>query len=259
MNKFGNNFDPITILLSRQLYLQNDEHFYDVYEYDYCHFIFLSRGSAITLCSPISVVKSNMEGNHIRVYSGIVDGLTTITRTQGIRGLFAGLVPSLVKDCPYMAVYNLLNNRLKEKVNLIFFTHYERSSSPSKALNNSINFEGYKSPLLQFGCASTSAIIATTIFYPLEVIKTRLQLYSTIQASSQSLNNFPASANVDLTRRPSSKEMTKIIWQEGGMTAFFKGLSPRLLRRSLNTGLTWMMQEQIVLYLTELTKKPLLS
>jgi hypothetical protein len=124
-------------------------------------------------------VKSNIEGNHNCVYSGIGDGVRKIYVTQGFRGLFAGLLPSLVKDCPYMAVYNLLNTRLKEEVNLKFFSQYERNKGTSP-----INFEGYKSPLLQFGCASISSSIATTIFYPLEVVKTRLQLYSTIQATS---------------------------------------------------------------------------
>lgn len=75
----------------------------------------------------------------------------------------------------------------------------------------------------------TAGGIATTIFQPFEVIKTRQQLTS---------NN----------QQRSILSTTITIYYDNGYIGLYRGLIPRVIRRSCSNALSWMLFEQIVTF-----------
>lgn len=76
---------------------------------------FSARTLAATLMSPVAVVKTRMEwrGASQLPYTSTVGGVTHIARTEGVSALYAGLIPTLVRDSPFSGVYYALYSRLK--------------------------------------------------------------------------------------------------------------------------------------------------
>jgi len=222
---------------------------------------FVSRATAVSVCCPISVVKTRIEGNMVRPYSGLLDGLSTIWRVEGVRGLYTGLLPSVLKDSPYSAVYLLFYSRLKNALvtaeqQLHWLTPL---GSPMTAANLA------QLPAIQFTAAFVAGGVATTLFQPTEVIKTRLQLDTQTLArahgapaaaaaaaasSTAALPGSAAAAAASAAPLPSTRHrvllMTRRVYAEDGMPGFFRGLAPRVIKRSLSNAFGWMIFEQLV-------------
>lgn len=144
-----------------------------------------------------------------------------------MRGLYVGLLPSVVKDSPYSAVYLLCYSRLKD----VFV-------SRAAAVDWFSSSSG-QHPIIQFSAAFIAGGFATTLFQPTEVIKTRLQLAQSRQ---------PA-AGVDAAALPPRHRvlhMVRTIHREDGLSGFMRGLLPRIIKRSLSNACGWMMFEQMV-------------
>jgi D-mannonate dehydratase len=77
--------------------------------------------------------------------------------------------------------------------------------------------------LRNIATAGTAAVITVNFVHPIDTIKTRLQISGEKgHATAQYANSFQA---------------IKIISQEGGMTAFYKGIQAAWLRESVYTSL----------------------
>ena len=66
-----------------------------------------ARALASTLLCPVTVVKTRMEysGKGAIKYRDTWDALRTIARTEGPRGLFRGLVPTVMTTAPFSGGY----------------------------------------------------------------------------------------------------------------------------------------------------------
>ena len=107
------------------------------------------------------------------------------------------------------------------------------SSSPSAGVSE-WHVSG-QTPLTQFVSAFCAATVATVAFQPLEVVKTRLQLPSLASTASAP----PNSSFARFTR------LTASVYRADGLSGFFAGLLPRVLRRSLSNAIAWSLFEQI--------------
>lgn len=139
-------------------------------------------------------------------YRNTLHALLTIARTERIRGLFSGLVPTLLRDAPYSGLY------------LLFFTHFrgelERLHAPQ--------------PGASFVAAAAAGGLATLLTHPPDVIRTRLQLRNAARM---------AVGRASFVALP-AVHVGAIIRNEG-ILALWSGVAPRVARRMLQQAMTW--------------------
>jgi solute carrier family 25 protein 38 len=131
----------------------------------------MARTMSTVIMLPISVVKTRFEAFGTHSYKSTFDALRTISKTEGIRGifkgfflcsqvgLFAGGVPSILRDAPFSGFYFLFYTQFQSKFHDMFTPNDMR---PGTMVN-----------LLSGGVA---AIIATVMTHPQDMIKTRMQI-----------------------------------------------------------------------------------
>ena len=70
--------------------------------------------AAVAAC-PITIVKTRMEysGVGAHAYSGTLQALRSIWRTEGMAGLYAGLGPTALSQAPFSALYYMFYTRLQ--------------------------------------------------------------------------------------------------------------------------------------------------
>ena len=73
----------------------------------------VTRVLAGTLLIPVTVVKTRWEARDSR-YRGVLRALVTIQQGEGVRGLASGLLPTLLRDVPYSALYLGAYSQLKQ-------------------------------------------------------------------------------------------------------------------------------------------------
>lgn len=219
-----------------------------------------SRSFAVCLLCPLSVVKTRMETiEYSTKYTGVINALRTVGQKEGLRGLFAGLVPTIVRDAPYSALYMLIYLRAKERIGRAFGIKDNRSkigrSLPTVAQERGppgsstavhaapgppvlgAPIPGAKpSKLVEMGVNFVTGAIggglATLLTQPQDVIKTRMQLTQ---------RHVPGGMRYGTVRAAARR-----IFNEEGFYGFFRGASARVLKRMLGSAVTWMIFEETV-------------
>jgi len=169
-----------------------------------------SRGFAVTVLCPIGVVKTRMESSLIK-NQNMRDVIAKLITAEPRKQLFAGLVPTLLRDVPFSSFYFGF---------YVSFRNLLRLDSPGMESN----------PLLNFAAAASAGCISSVLTHPPDVIRTRLQL-----------------ANVDGTSSSSSSLLStvqKMIRNEGWKSVW-RGLFPRLVKRTVSTALTWTVFDEV--------------
>lgn len=142
--------------------------------------------------------------NHNRL-SGLWDGVKKVGRTEGIRGLWRGLTPTLVMTVPsqltYMTCYDLFRSNI-----LSLRPPATTSSSPSLS-----NVSGYHM-MASLTSGALARSISATLVTPLELIRTRLQASTTSHKLSTTFSNL----RVEVMNK--------------GPRVLFRGLVPTLYR-----------------------------
>lgn len=138
-------------------------------------------------------------------YNSISQALMLIYKYEGVRGLSSGLLPTLLRDAPYSGLY------------LMFYTQLKKISD--NAMDNQQLVAAH------FGCGITAGILASIITHPADVVKTKMQLYP------HKFNNAYSGFI--------------FIYTKYGLIGYFKGIVPRMLRRTLVTTMAWTVYEQI--------------
>ena len=128
-------------------------------------------------------------------YTGSVDCLAKIYRSQGIKGLFTGLTPTLLRDVPGGGIYfgTLENLMIKGEIK-----YGSRTKIPTSLI---------------MLCGSIAGVISAVMIFPMDVVK------SIIQANT---DKNPKYDNVIST--------VKAIKREIGYKGFFKGITPCIVR-----------------------------
>jgi len=189
-----------------------------------------ARCTAGILLIPVTVIKTRFESG-IYTYNGVLQALGNLHKTEGLRGLTSGLLPTLLRDVPYSGLYLMFYSQLKS--NAKYFLNQteskelqiedQKETKNKKVTNSSL-------ALINFGASILAGILASLVTHPFDVIKTK------VQVSKPPLK--------------SGYVFLEIVKTEGPRGLFI-GLLPRLLRRSLMTALSWTLYESIFEYLVK--------
>ncbi|KAJ3300671.1 hypothetical protein HK104_008605 [Borealophlyctis nickersoniae] len=153
-------------------------------------------------------------------YKSTYDAFRSIVRDEGWTALYKGFGPSLL-GISHVAVQFPLYEKMKT-----WLKAYERKKNPNAQDLSASDI---------FVASSVSKIMASTITYPHEVLRTRLQTQPNI---THIPHNFPpdspeALAHEAAIPRPKYRGIVhavKVIVKEEGWRAFYKGLSTNLIR-----------------------------
>ncbi|KIR27762.1 solute carrier family 25 (mitochondrial folate transporter), member 32 [Cryptococcus deuterogattii 99/473] len=192
------------------------------------HLLAAAEASAITamLTNPIWVVKTRVFGTakHDSIaYRGLWDGLRSIYRTEGIRGLYKGSLLALVgvsNGSIQFATYEEIKRRrtdLKKR-------KYLRAGKEWKVEDEKLTNTEY---ILASG---SSKLVAIALTYPYQVVRARIQ-------------NFSPTPTVPKLTIPS---VISSIWRNEGALAMYKGLGTNALRILPGTCTTFVVYENLV-------------
>ena len=165
-----------------------------------------ARTMSGALLIPITVVKTRFESD-VYKYKNIREALKIIYKQEGVRGLSRGLVPTLLRDAPFSGLYLMFYTRLKSAI-----VETDLLSTKSSAP-------------IHFSCGILAGIFASIVTHPADVIKTKMQLYP---------NEF----------RQVRSAIVRV-HKKYGVLGYFKGIVPRMLRRTLVTAMAWTVYEEV--------------
>ncbi|PGH14437.1 hypothetical protein AJ79_03080 [Helicocarpus griseus UAMH5409] len=203
---------------------------------------FVASGSAgiITalLTNPIWVIKTRMlsTGSHVPgAYPSLAAGVRAIYRSEGLAGFYRGMVPALF-GVSHGALQFMAYEQLKR---------YRATTTFIPQLDPDINREGLSTtstalslqknqPLNNIDyllLSSLSKIFAGCATYPYQVLRARLQTYDAAGTYSGVTDAIAQ------------------IWRREGLSGFYKGLGPNLLRVLPSTWVTFLVYENVRIYL----------
>lgn len=179
--------------------------------------------------NPIWLIKTRMQlqqanvkglsstAHSISPYKGTYDAFRSIVREEGLRGLYRGLVPALFltsHGAVQFSIYEDLKRRFPPN-----------SDNPSSRL---------------FLYGAVSKLAATTVTYPYQVLKTRIQQRAANPREHQYKGFFQAIGKV---------------WRGEGIPGFYRGFITNVLRVAPQSAVTLVAYENIHALLTKITKE----
>ena len=170
-------------------------------------------GVFTTICTnPIWVIKTRMLSTSYSfdgAYYSMYDGLRQIYRSEGLRGFYRGLVPSL-----FGVSHGALQFTIYEKLKISRKNHKSSENAPLSNLD-------------YLSLSGLSKLIAGAVTYPYQVVRSRLQTYE-----------------AQRTYRGVFDVMAQVSRQEG-VKGFYKGLVPNTLRILPSTCVTFVVYENM--------------
>ncbi|KAN0014641.1 hypothetical protein ACTFIU_000959 [Dictyostelium citrinum] len=194
---------------------------YNVTQLDtFNHFICAVGASAtqVFITNPIFLIKTRMQlqtPGSANYYTGIFDGIKKTIKVEGFKGLYKGVIPSL-----WLTFHGGIQMSSYEHIKFYFSTNSGKSLD---SLNASEIFIA----------SSVSKFLASTILYPFQVVKTRLQ----------DERNIPNQNNVKVYN--GTKDVIFKILKNEGVIGFYRGLVPNTLKVIPNTSITLLLYEEI--------------
>ncbi|CAI5504917.1 unnamed protein product [Closterium sp. Naga37s-1] len=194
---------------------------------------------AQTAVYPLDLVKTRLQTYHL-TYGRNPPPLAALTaeilQREGAGAMFRGLLPSILGMIPFAGIDLAAYETLRDA-----FTPW-------------IEQRPEAAPVLQLACGTVSATVAATLVFPLQVIRTRLQAHVSAPPAPSSALGFAAGAATPAAalsamgvarRGPTMGEVTRELWQEGGVHAFFRGVVPNLLKVVPAASITYVTYEHM--------------
>lgn len=212
-----------------------------------------ARALSSALTSPLTLVKTRMEfcgsGSTVGASTvssssasaaatslrgmSTVSALATIARTEGVRGLFRGLGPTVAANAPFSALYYSFYSRLR--------VQFADAGAPAAASN--------------FGAGLLAAAAATVLTQPADMVRTHMQLGlggNGAAAAGAATGTLSTSSIASAAAASSSSSSSLGPWQTlssvmrtRGPGALLAGTAPRILKRTLQTALVWTLYEEL--------------
>ncbi|KAF7507121.1 hypothetical protein GJ744_010934 [Endocarpon pusillum] len=158
---------------------------------------------------PVTVIKVRYESDFY-AYRSMLGASRDILSREGLRGFFAGLGATAVRDAPYAGLYVVFYEGSKKKLSGVV------GKDGGGIIAASVNFAS----------GVFAAGLATSITNPFDAVKTRLQL-------------FPV-------KYGNMVRATKLMVKEDGVRSLFDGLALRMGRKALSSALAWTVYEELI-------------
>lgn len=199
----------------------------------------VSGACMVFLTNPVWLIKTRMQlqmkksadsYGAKKPYKGIVDAVRTIVREEGFWALYKGTVPALALTS-HGGVQFVAYEFLKKRFHVVR-PKRDDSKSVLERLELSIGF-------LTMG--AVSKIIASTVTYPLQVLKARLQ------QRADSLEITPE-GDVRVVRRNYRGVIKSIrkMYSKEGLAGFFRGCIPNAIRVAPGAAITFLVYESVM-------------
>lgn len=171
---------------------------------------------SIQKIAPLELVRTRQAaGSHPN--RGVLEELRLLLRTSGPSGLYRGLVPMILRDVPFSALYFTILEAVRSRVSetTIFGSwgaryHRERGDRPPARV---VVLEAFVGGMV----AGSIATVSTT---PFDVVKTR-------RMTSHGGRRYPGTGAVDATLMG---HMRRIIEEEGMMRGLWRGNLARMIK-----------------------------
>ncbi|VDK47177.1 unnamed protein product [Anisakis simplex] len=203
----------------------------------------ISRSVAVMLLMPATVIKTRFEkvlfcslfqSSYYRD-SSVSSAASNIIKQGGVRGLFKGIVPTLMRDAPFSGLYllfyrqhlKLLSGRGSFDSILLYILH----SLPKiflvclLRLNDCCLEKHAHKPVTRFGSGILAGLMACAVTQPFDITKTHVQLYP--------------------LKYRSMFHVASHLYSRGGLVAFFNGFWLRATRRTLMSALNWTLFDEL--------------
>lgn len=166
--------------------------------------------TACVACYPLDLVRTRLttELPGKEYYKGIVDAVTKIIKYEGVRGLYAGLGPTLFVAIPNFSISYTVYGSLKEHVlddDLFYNLRKVDDESGEQSL-------GFRLSLL---CGAASGTLSTLATFPFDTIRRRMQIQN---------------LHFEEAERLTSAQQIRSILNSEGVKGLYRGLTLELLK-----------------------------
>ncbi|KAI7857916.1 mitochondrial carrier domain-containing protein [Circinella umbellata] len=184
----------------------------------------LAGSAATSITYPLDLLRTRfaMQGTHNQQYTGMMQAIKLIYKTEGILGFYWGVWPTLMQIMPYMG---------------LVFTTYDHIASTFKAARENGTLSADHKPMHDMLSGALSGIVSKTAVYPMDVVRKRLQ----VQGPSRKY--YVISSIPEYATRSSLKCMKLIAAQEG-VSSLYKGLTVSLIKVAPAISMTFFVYEK---------------
>ena len=200
---------------------------------------------------PVDVIKERMQvqqqsqsvatntSQQLPVYRNTWDALKTISKTEGLSGIYRGYGATLASFGPFSALYFVFYERLKQ---LAKQQHVEDQLKQQQALSSSSTslsrrqFETVELPFQWLVLSSaTAGALASWLTSPLDMAKLRLQVSRGTIASASSSST---TTKTTVVQYRGVVDCLQWAYQDGGVKGLFRGAGARVLHYAPATTIT---------------------
>lgn len=182
-------------------------------------------------------MKRTSESLHVKKviqYDGFLDAFRQIYKSEGILGLYKGTGPALLLTTHggvQFVVYEFLRKNF----------HYARAQRRSTTERSSSVIERFEDSIGYLTIGAFSKMVASTVTYPLQVLKSRMQQPPT----SIELTN---TGDVRIVTRDYKGLVATAqkMWKNEGVAGFFKGAIPNAIRVAPSAAVTFLVYESLM-------------
>lgn len=188
-------------------------------------------GAAATIGSyPFDLLRTIMASQgEPKVYSSMRAACVGVMQTRGIRGLYAGLIPSLVEIIPYAGLQFGSYNTFKR---------WTRVWMQANGLEHQLKSETFSSAE-DFICGLAAGTFAKICCHPLDVVKKRFQVRGLQR-------DVKYGATIEHQAYKGMLDCVKRIVEKEGLRGLYKGTLPSVVKAAPASGITFVVYERVV-------------
>ncbi|ORX48744.1 mitochondrial carrier [Hesseltinella vesiculosa] len=160
-----------------------------------------ARAMTALVVSPMELFRTRLQSSEgMGGFNDAWLGVTKMVRQEGVLTLWRGLLPTMLRDVPFSAIYWMMYEEMK-----------------NQCLDKENPLTGWQQFQFSFFAGATSGTVAAVVTTPMDVIKTRRQVSS--------------------SREREIMHLIRSIAYKEGVSGFFRGVVPRVVKVSIASGI----------------------